>query len=177
MPRAPLPVTSVTHDRVASSTTSKGVTPSSSLLRAHAPNQFPPLEFVYPHLSPKVRAGCCEPLLETGSSRRYLCKCFSGCLSHGSRRVAGCVCLFLPLHRRPSPSPAHGSASPSRPAKRLPAAGVSRSSLFLTFRPPGLLATQVSPTAAPKRPQGSRDFSTRANHASLPVRASGMLAV
>ena len=28
-----------------------------------------------------------------------------------------------------------------------------------------------------KRPQGSRDFSTRANHASLPVRASGMLAV
>src|SRR6516225_6479963 len=76
-----------------SSTTSKGVTPSSSLLRAHAPNQFPPLEFVSPHLSPKVLAGCCEPLLETGSSRRYLCKCFSGCLSHGSRRVAGCICL------------------------------------------------------------------------------------
>ena len=62
MPRAPLPITSVTHDGVASSTTSKGVTPSSSLLRAHAPNQFPPLEFVYPHLSPKVLAGCCEPL-------------------------------------------------------------------------------------------------------------------
>jgi hypothetical protein len=82
VPRAPLPVTSVTHDRVASSTTSKGVTPSSSLLRAHAPNQFPPLEFVYPHLSPEVLAGCCEPLLETGSSRRYLCKSFPGCLSH-----------------------------------------------------------------------------------------------
>ena len=177
MPRAPLPDTSVTHVRVMSSTTSKGVTPSSSLLRAHAPNQFPPLEFVYPHLSPKVLAGCCEPLLETGSSRRYLCKSFSGCLSHGSRRVAGCICLFLPLHHRPSPSPAHGSASPNRPAKRLRAAGVSRSSLFLTFRPPGLLATQVSPTAAPRRPQGSRDFSTRATHASLPVRASGRLAV
>jgi len=28
-----------------------------------------------------------------------------------------------------------------------------------------------------KRPQGSRDFYSRANHASLPVRASGMLAV
>jgi len=40
-----------------------------------------------------------------------------------------------------------------------------------------LLATQVSPTAAPKRPQGSRDFSTRADHASLPLRASSMLAV
>src|SRR6266851_4444571 len=66
---------------------------------------------------------------------------------------------------------------PNRPAKRLRATGVSRSSPFLTFRPPGLLATQVSPTAAPKRPQGSRDFSTRATHASLPMRASGMLAV
>jgi hypothetical protein len=60
VPRAPLPVTSVTHDRVASSATSKGITPSSSLLRAHAPNQFPPPEFVYPHLSPEVLAGCCE---------------------------------------------------------------------------------------------------------------------
>src|SRR5712692_9422536 len=56
------------------STTSKGVTPSSSLLRAHAPNQFPPPDFVYPHLFPAVLAGCCEPLLGTGSSRRYLCK-------------------------------------------------------------------------------------------------------
>src|SRR5215831_4143281 len=82
VPRAPLPDTSVTHVRVMSSTTSKGVTPSSSLLRAHAPNQFPPLEFVFPHLSPEVLAGCCEPLLGSGSSRRYLCKSFSGCLSH-----------------------------------------------------------------------------------------------
>ena len=53
----------------------------------------------------------------------------------------------------------------------------SRSSLFLTFRPPGLLATQVSPAAAAlKGPQDSRDFYARANHASLPMRASGMLA-
>ena len=70
-----------------------------------------------------------------------------------------------------------GRLSPNCSAKRLHAAGVSRSSLFLTFRPPGLLATQVSPTTAPKGPQGSRDFYTRANHASLPLRASGMLAV
>ncbi len=66
---------------------------------------------------------------------------------------------------------------PNRSAKRLRAAGFSRPSPFLTFRPPGLLATQVSPTAAPQRPQGSRDFSTRANHTSLPMHASGMLAV
>ena len=66
---------------------------------------------------------------------------------------------------------------PNCSAKRLRAAGFSRPSPFLTFRPPGLLATQVSPTAAPQRPQGSRDFSTRANHTSLPMHASGMLAV
>ena len=65
MLRAPLPGTSVTRARMVSSTTSKGITPSSSLLRAHAPNQLPPPDFVFPHLFPAVLAGCCEPLLET----------------------------------------------------------------------------------------------------------------
>src|SRR5216684_7006854 len=40
-----------------------------------------------------------------------------------------------------------------------------------------LFARHPGLPAAPKRPQGSRDFSTRANHASLPMDASGMLAV
>ena len=54
---------------------------------------------------------------------------------------------------------------PNRPAKRLRAAGVARSSLFLTFRPPGLFATQVSPTSAQILPtQGSCDFYTRAKN-------------
>ena len=35
---------------------------------------------------------------------------------------------------------------------------VSRSSLFLTFRPPGLLATQVSPTGAPTRRRAAVTF-------------------
>jgi hypothetical protein len=56
-------------------------------------------------------------------------------------------------------------------------AGLSRSSPFFTFRPPGLFATQVSPTAATQKPQGSRDFYARAEHAPSPLRASGMLAV
>jgi hypothetical protein len=42
-----------------------------------------------------------------------------------------------------------GRLSPNLSAKRLHAGLVSRSSLFLTFRPPVLLATQVSPAAAP----------------------------
>ena len=70
------------------------------------------------------------------------------------------MCLFLPLPHRPSPSPANGSASPNRPAKRLRAAGFRDRRYSLSFRRPDLLATQVSPTAAPKRPQGSRDFCT-----------------
>jgi hypothetical protein len=94
-----------------------------------------------------------------------------------SRRVAGCTCLFLPPRRRPSPSPAGGSASRIDPLRDFTAAGISRSSPFLTFRPPGLFATQVSPTAADLNPQGSRDFYARAEHAPLPLRASGMLAV
>ncbi len=94
-----------------------------------------------------------------------------------SRRVVGCTCLFLPPRRRPSPSPAGGSASRNDPLRDFTAAGISRSSPFLTFRPPGLFATQVSPTAAARKPQGSRDFYARAEHAPLPLRASGMLAV
>ena len=66
---------------------------------------------------------------------------------------------------------------PNRPAKRLRAAGVARSSLFLTFRPPGLFATQVSPTAAPQRPQGSRDFYPRAKPRTVTGPGLGMLAV
>jgi len=45
VPRAPLPGVIVTHTRVASRTTSMGVTPSSSLLWAHAPDQHPPAAF------------------------------------------------------------------------------------------------------------------------------------
>jgi hypothetical protein len=94
--RAPLPVTSVTHARMVSSTTSKGVTPSSLLLRAHAPNQFPPPDFVYPHLFPEVPAGCCEPLLGTDSSRRYLCKSFPRCLSHDPVGLEGAFACSFP---------------------------------------------------------------------------------
>jgi hypothetical protein len=110
VPRAPLPGTSVTHARVVSSTTSKGITPSSSLLRAHAPNQLPPPDFVIPHLFPEVFAGCCEPLRGTDSSRRYFCKSFPRMLEPGSRRVVECICLLLPLHQRPSPRGSSGSA-------------------------------------------------------------------
>jgi len=74
---------------------------------------------------------------------------FPRMLEPWSRRVAGCICLLLPLHQRPSPRGSVGRLLRVFPAKRLYAGWVSRSSLFLTFRPPGLFATQVSPAAAP----------------------------
>jgi len=154
VPRAPLPIMSVTHNGVVSSTTSKGVTPSSSLLRAHAPNQFPPLEFVYPHLSPEVRAGCCEPLLVTGSSRRYLCKCFSGCLSHGSRR--GCR---VPL---PVTSPASSAFPNSHRWVGFPRIAPQRDFMRRVFRDrryslrSGLLVCSPPRSPLPLRREGRR---------------------
>jgi hypothetical protein len=117
VPRAPLPVPSVTHDRMASRATSKGIAPSSSLLRAHAPNQLPPPKFVFPHLSSEVLAGCCEPLLGTASSRRYLCQSFPGCLSLDPVGLQGAFACYFPYFHRPSPSPSHGSASRIFPLK------------------------------------------------------------
>src|SRR5215472_9459381 len=66
---------------VASSTTSKGVTPSSSLLQAHAPNQFPPPDFVVHTYFQRSLQVTASSLLGTGSSRRYLRKSFLRCLA------------------------------------------------------------------------------------------------
>ena len=37
--------------------------------------------------------------------------------------VAGCLCLLLPLHHRPSPTPAAGSAFPESPRKETSCGG------------------------------------------------------
>jgi hypothetical protein len=127
-----------------------------------------------------ISSGLCRLLpapAGKGSFPTLSLQVFPRMLGSRSRRGVGCTCLFLPLHHRPSPSPTDRSASRFCPLKDFTAVGVSRSSPFLTFRPPGLFATRVSPTAEARRPQGSCDFYTRAEHAPLPVRASGMLAV
>jgi len=168
---------SVTHARAVSSTTSKSVTPSSSLMRAHAPNQFPPPDFVFPHLFPMVFAGLLRAPAGNCSARRYLCKSFPGCLSHDPVGLWGAyACSFPHIGGLPQ-EPQWVGFPASVPQRDFMRGEFSRSSLFLTFRPPGLFATPVSPTAAPLRPQGSRDFYTRADHASLPLHALGMLAV
>jgi hypothetical protein len=50
-----------------------------------------------------VSAGCYQPLLPAGTSRRYLCESFPGCLGPCHGGSAECTCLFLPPRHRPSP--------------------------------------------------------------------------
>ena len=47
-------------------------------------------------LARKVFAGCCQPLLGTGPSRRYLCRSFSTCLDHYSGCPQGARTRFFP---------------------------------------------------------------------------------
>jgi hypothetical protein len=54
-------------------------------------------------LVPGVSAGCNQPLLPAGPSRRYLCESFLGCLGPCHGGSAECLCLFLPSRQRPSP--------------------------------------------------------------------------
>lgn len=76
VPRAPLPTTGVTCCGVTSRITSEGITPPSSLLRAHAPDHVPPVAFGSP--VPQVFAGCRQSLLTHGPSRHYLCNPCTG---------------------------------------------------------------------------------------------------
>src|SRR6266852_2692343 len=52
----------------------------------------------------EVFAGCYQPLLPPGSSRRYFCKSFLGCLSPCHGGPMECLYLFLPPCHRPSPT-------------------------------------------------------------------------
>ena len=89
------------HRRNVSCITSEGVTPPSSLIRAHAPDQNPPAAFGFP--IQQVFAGCRQPLLGDGPSRRYLRKSFPRCLDPYPGGTLWCICPFLPIGHRPSP--------------------------------------------------------------------------
>jgi hypothetical protein len=79
VPRAPSLHAGVTVMQETSCVSSWNITPTSSLLRAHAPDLLPSLQLRH-RLARRVFAGCCQPLLGTGPSRRYLCQSFPTCL-------------------------------------------------------------------------------------------------
>ena len=158
-----MPEASVTAFRVVLPTTSKGATPSSSLLRAHAPDQHPPLKLRAPHLYPVVFAGCRQPLLEVGLSRRYLCKSIPRCLGHDPGGSSGAHACFFPDVVGLPQVPPIGRLPASIRSRDCTAEGVSRSSPCLPFRPPGLFATQVSPTAAAPNRRAAVTFPSEQN--------------
>src|SRR5229473_4916525 len=77
------------------------ITPRSWLLQTHASIPLALLSFGL-SLVRGVSAGCYQPLLPAGPSRRYLCESFPGCLGPCHGGSAECVCLFLPPRHRPS---------------------------------------------------------------------------
>ena len=95
VPRAPSPAQGVTLDRGRSRLPSTAITPSSSLLRAHAPVLFPPLASVC-SLVRAVLAGCGQPLLGTGLSRRYLCHLSPGAWTLTPPRSPGALTRCFP---------------------------------------------------------------------------------
>ena len=64
-----------------------------------------------------VFAGCYQPLLLPGFSRRYLCKSVTGCLVPYPDGPTECTCLFLPRCHGPSLDPSQ-VGFPFRPRTR-----------------------------------------------------------
>jgi hypothetical protein len=148
-PRAPLPGRGVTSPSRVSSTPSAGITLPSSLLRAHAPVQIPPATLVLPSNGGSLQvvvSPCWEMDLPDVTLRT-----FPDVPGPIPRRPLTCTYSFLPPGQRPSPILQRVGA-PQHPGQPLQSRGSSRGcSHSLTFRPAGLLATQVAPTAAPRR--------------------------
>jgi len=123
----------------------------------------------------EVFAGCYQPLLPPGSSRRYFCKSFLGCLSPCHGGPMECLYLFLPPCHRPSPTGVW-VGFPLKPANTtfcgafFEAAAISLcSGLRVCSSPRSFLPLRIPP-------QGSRDFYIRAERALLPPHAPDMLA-
>ena len=121
-----------------------------------------------------VVAGCYQPRLPTGPSRRYPCESFLGCLAPCHGGPTECPCLFLPRYHRPSPTEVW-VGFPLYPRTRFfrgaffDAADIPLcSDLRVCSSPRSLLPLRLSP-------QGSRDFYPRAPRVSLPPHAPEML--
>lgn len=154
VPRAPLPADGVTVRGKASCALSGGVTPLSSLVWTHATDQIPPSDFV--DLFRPVLAGCCQPLLEDGPSRRYLrslCEdawTFTPSRSDDSSHLGALPYRLVHVHRQ---TPAASQSRQTRHAEKIPAIATSTEGVFrgcshsLMFRLLHLLGPQVAPTA------------------------------
>jgi hypothetical protein len=126
------------------------------------------------HLGRGVCAGCDQPLLPPGPSRRYLCESFPRCPSPCPGGLLSAFAWFFPSIHRPSPSFVWvgfplPSANTTFHGSAFEAAAISLCSGLRVCSPP----RSFLPLQVPL--QGSRGFYIRAERASLPPHASDML--
>ena len=155
-----MPDTGATRTRAVSSTASESVTPPSSLIPAHAPHQTPLVAF---GLSPiqRVLAGCCEPLLGDGGSRRYLRSLCVGAWTSTPPRLTGALARFFPVSVGLT-SVLTRSARDTLPAMQLPQGGSFRGcSHSIKFRLPRSLGPPIAPTAVALRHRAAGPFTPR----------------
>lgn len=150
-----MPNGSVTHIGVAFKTTWRDVTPSSSLLRAHAPDHPPPQVSSLP-VNPGSLQVTCPFLLDDGPSRPYLCNPGVGAWTHTPPSPWGASTHFFPQGIGLT-LPSLGSADETAPAMQLPQGGYFRGgSHSLRFRLLHSLDPQDAPTVAPQSAPGRR---------------------
>ena len=176
VPRAPLPSRGVTSQGMATWATSKGITPSSSLLRAHASVPNPPRGFA----SARPRGPCrlLPAPAERGTFPTLSLRVFPWMLGPVSRRLAGVLIPVTSPHNIGLPRPGLGSACRNYPAKRFLGRPVNSGRQSFLY-------VQASKSAChPDRshrcvsaPQGSHGVYIRAERMSLPSCASDMLVV
>jgi hypothetical protein len=125
----------------------RGVTPSSSLIRAHAPDHPPPRASGIP-VARRVFAGCRQPLLVDGPSRHYLCDPCAGARTHTPPRSSAALIHSFTKDTGLTPRET-GSARGSIPTWQLPWGAVFRGcSHSITFGLLHSLGPQTAPTAA-----------------------------
>jgi hypothetical protein len=172
VPRAPLPQFGVTFMGKTSCAFSKSITLSSLLLRAHAPSLYPPSDFGF---RPYTK-GLCRLLPAPAAYRLFptlSLSSFPACRDPYSSCSQGALLPFLPLGHWPSPSEHRVGAWRLSTSATSDGRTLWSCSHFFTFRPTGLLASQVAPTLTHSCVSGSRDFYGRAYHGWLPAPCSG----
>src|SRR5262249_16303668 len=122
----------------------------------------------------RVLAGCCQSLLPTAASRRYLQQSVLGCwIPYPGGTPCALSCFFHDVVGLPQDTMGRLPASVPRitTSRRVVFRGCR---YFVMFRPPSLLTPQIVPTAA-ILPQGTRGFYVRAYRTLLPPHAPDML--
>ena len=173
MPRAASPRRGVTLAEKASCALSEGILLPSSLIPAHAPDPCPPSVSGFPRRV--VFAGCYQPPLRKGPSRRYLCESFPACLDPYPGGSCGASARFFPqddgfpgMRTRSAPDDAHTATSVWNVISGLQSFAYVQAHQFARH-PDCSYRSAFAP--------GSRGFYIRAYHGSLPPRAADMLTV